>query len=312
MKLQQLRYLIQVAESGSFTKAATTLNIAQPALSKQIRLLEADLGVLLFNRDGRGVETTAAGRELVQRAGVLFNDLYDMRRSVMKYQDIVEGNITIGIMPMLGAHVVPELLLRARELHPNVRVNVTVGMSHAIHEWVISGRVDFGIVSTASGATPYLVYEHLGGDRLQFVTSMSDSPSEEGGAVTLAEALLHPLVIPTKANGIRALIDSCAAKLGVTIEPVLEVDSIEIIKRLIQTGIGRTILPRFSVADEVARGEFRSDPIVDLDLDYEVAICFPAERPLSPIASAIASILREVVIAELDPLKARGEPNDYN
>ncbi|WP_193334784.1 LysR family transcriptional regulator [Devosia beringensis] len=312
MKLQQLRYLIQVAESGSFTKAATKLNIAQPALSKQIRLLEDDLGVLLFSRDGRGVLPTAAGRELVDRASSLFTDLYDMRQSVMRYRDTVEGSVTIGMMPLLGAHVVPGLLLRARELHPNVRVNLMVGMSSAIHEWVISGRVDFGVVSAAAETSTYLVYEVVGRDRLHLVTSTLDLPAEEGGVVTLAEALAYPLVLPTKSNGIRALIERNATNLGLTVQPVLEVDSVEIIKRLLPTGIGRTILPSYSIAEEVKRGELRSDPIVDPEMDHEVAISFTAERPLSPIASAIASILRQVVVAELHPLAALNAPTEYN
>src|SRR5690606_11628540 len=110
MKLQQRRYLIQIAESGSFTKAATKLNIAQRAFRTESRLLGSDLAGALVVRDGRGVEPTAAGRELSTRAGVLFTDLYEMRQAVTRYRDVVEGTVTIGMMPMLGAHVVPDLL----------------------------------------------------------------------------------------------------------------------------------------------------------------------------------------------------------
>ncbi|RUT34801.1 LysR family transcriptional regulator [Arsenicitalea aurantiaca] len=310
MKLQQLRYLIQVAESGSFTKAATKLNIAQPALSKQIRLLESDLGVALFVRDGRGVEATAAGRELLRRAGLLFHDLYEMRQAVTSYRDVVEGTVTIGMMPMLGAHVVPDLLLRARQLHPNVRINFMVGMSDAIHEWVIAGRVDFGIVSTAAETSKYLVYQPLATSRMELVHSVSDAAVNEGNAMTLAEALQLPLVIPTKANGLRSLIERGAAEKGLSLQPVIEVDSIDIIKRLVRTGIGGAILPRFSILEELERGDFRSDPIVEPELTYEAAITFPVERPLSSISSAIASILQEVVISVLS--EAPSVSNDYS
>src|SRR4051812_25595201 len=87
MKLLQLRYLIQVAETGSFTRAATKLNVAQPALSRQIKLLEDELGVTLFRRDGRGVEPTAAGNELVRRSMHIFQNLYEAREAVMAYRD---------------------------------------------------------------------------------------------------------------------------------------------------------------------------------------------------------------------------------
>jgi LysR family nitrogen assimilation transcriptional regulator len=311
MKLQQLRYLIQIAESGSFTKAATKLNIAQPALSKQIRMLESDLGVALFIRDGRGVEPTAAGRELVQRASTLFNDLYEMRQSIASYREVVEGKVTIGMMPMLGAHVVPDLLLRARQMHPNVQINFMVGMSHAIHEWVISGRADFGLVSTSSETSTYLVYKPLAHDRMEFVTSASDTSIEDGNVVTLAEAALHPLVIPTRANGLRTLIDNSAASKGLTLQPVIEVDSIDIIKRLVRTGIGKSILPKFSIIEEVERGEFRSAPVVEPGMTYEAAITFPAERPLSTISAAVASILQEVVLSVMGQT-ATNDAIDYS
>lgn len=299
MKLQQLRFLIQVAEAGSFSKAATRLNLAQPALSRQIRLLEEDLGVPLFRRDGRGVEPTAAGRELVERATSLFSDLYEMRQAVMAYRDKVEGHVTIGMMPLLGSHVVPGLLLETRERHPNVKVDFMIGMSHAIHEWAISGRIDFGVVSTAVEGSAYLVSDTIAADRLHLVTSATSAEPPSEGSVTLAESLAQPLVIPTKSNGIRAVIDRYALAGRLTISPILEVDSIEIIKRLIRTGIGRTILPGFSIAEEVATGVFRSNPIVEPALEYNVAITVPVDRPLSPIAVAVADILREVATTAL-------------
>lgn len=306
MKLQQLRYLIQVAESGSFTRAATKLNLAQPALSRQIRLLEDDLGVALFLRDGRGVEPTAAGRELVKRATALFEDLYAMRQAVTSYRDTYEGEITIGMMPLLGAHVVPGLLLKARELHPNVKISFMVGMSTAIQEWTISGRVDFGVISTAVETSTYLVSREIAQDRLHLVEAASGASGTEG-PVTLAGALSHPLVIPTQANGIRAVIDRYAAEANLTIDPVLEVDSIEIIKRLVPTGIGATILPRFSIVDEVAAGQLRSSPITAPEMGYTVSIIFPVERPLSATAAAIADILEGVGLVELG---APGAPSD--
>jgi len=299
VKLQQLRYLIQVAESGSFTKAATKLNMAQTALSRQIRLLEEDLGVTLFRRDGRGVEPTAAGSELVQRATALFTELYEMRQAVISHRHTVEGDVTIGMMPLLGAHVVPTLLLNARDLHPNVNIKFMFGMSHAIHEWAIAGRVDFGVVSTAVESSSYLMADEIGGDRLHLVTSTDQPVAGRRDTVTFAEALAQPLVIPSKLNGIRAVIDSHALEAGLDVTPAIEVDSTEIIKRLVPKGIGRAILPFFSVASEVAAGQLRSFRIVDPELSYRVAITYSVERPLSPTAAAIAGILRQATAQAL-------------
>jgi LysR family nitrogen assimilation transcriptional regulator len=294
LKLQQLRYFVQVAECGSFTRAATKLNLAQPALSRQIRLLEDDLGVPLFRRDGRGVEPTAAGVELMQRANALFAELYEMRQSVMAYRGTADGDVTIGILPLFGATVVPALLLRAREAHPHVTIKLMVGMSDAIHEWTVAGRIDFGVVSTAAETSTYLVAREIAQDRLYLVTAAASAPVPAGTPITLADALGRPLVIPTKSNGIRAVIDRYVRQGGLAVTPAFEVDSIEIIKRLVPTGIGGTILPGFSVVNEVASGLFTVNPIIEPELDYKVDLTFPIDRPLSRNAAAIAEILSAV------------------
>ena len=294
MKLEQLRYFIQVAEAGSFSRAATKLNLAQPALSRQIRLLEDELGVALFRRDGRGVEPTAAGDELMRRSNALFAELYEMRQSIMGYRGIADGHVTIGILPLFGATVVPALLLQARELHPNVKINLMVGMSDAIHEWTIARRVDFGVVSTAVERSTYLVAQEIARDELHLVSAIDAGGKPSGEPISFAEAIAQPLVIPTKANGIRAVIDRYARQDGLVVSPAFEVDSVEIIKRLLPTKIGATILPRFSVVNELASGLFKNNPIVDPNLEYKVDITFPVDRPLTRNAAAIADILRSI------------------
>lgn len=294
MKLEQLRYFIQVAEAGSFSRAATKLNLAQPALSRQIRLLEDELGVALFRRDGRGVEPTAAGDELMRRSNALFAELYEMRQSIMGYRGIADGHVTIGILPLFGATVVPALLLQARELHPNVKINLMVGMSDAIHEWTIARRVDFGVVSTAIERSAYLVAQEIARDELHLVSAIDAGGKPSGEPISFAEAIAQPLVIPTKANGIRAVIDRYARQDGLVVSPAFEVDSVEIIKRLLPTKIGATILPRFSVVNELASGLFKNNPIVDPNLEYKVDITFPVDRPLTRNAAAIADILRPI------------------
>jgi LysR family nitrogen assimilation transcriptional regulator len=294
LKLQQLRYFVQVAECGSFTRAATKLNLAQPALSRQIRLLEEDLGVPLFRRDGRGVEPTAAGVELLQRANALFVQLNEMRQSVMAYRGAADGAVTMGIMPLFGATAVPSLLLRAREAYPHITIKLMVGMSDAIHEWTIAGRTDFGVVSSAAETSTYLVSQEIARDRLCLVTAAGAAALPPGVPITLADALDRDLVIPTKSNGIRAVIDRYARQGDLAVAPSFEVDSIEIIKRLVPTGIGGTILPKFSIAGEVAAGLFSINPIVEPELEYKMDITFPVDRPLSRNAAAIAELLSAI------------------
>lgn len=293
MKLLQLRYLIQVAETGSFTKAATKLNVAQPALSRQIKLLEDELGVSLFRRDGRGVEPTAAGNELVRRSMEIFRHLYDARDAVMAYRGQMEGEVTIGILPLFGAAVMPDLLLRCRNDYPGLNIKVMVGMSGAVQEWLMSGRVDFGVLSSLADTGQFIKTQRIATALLHLVSRAQDA-SNDDGPVTLARALNAPLIIPSRANGIGSVILSAAERENIPVQPTLEVDSIEIIKGLVMSGVGSTLLPRFAIEKELKAGVFKSREVADRALEYHVELATVADRPLSKNASIVAETLKGV------------------
>lgn len=293
MKLLQLRYLIQVAETGSFTKAATKLNVAQPALSRQIKLLEDELGVTLFRRDGRGVEPTAAGNELVRRSMDIFQHLYDAREAVMAYRDQPEGEVTIGILPAFGAAVMPGLLLRCRDEYPGVTIKAMVGMSSVVQEWLMSGRIDFGVISSLADTGQFIRTSRIATAKLHRVCRAQDAPNDTG-PVPLPQALNAPLIIPSRANGIGALIHSAAERESITLQPALEVDSIEIIKGLVLSGVGATLLPRFTIEKELSSGAVKSREVAEPALEYHVELATLADRPLSKHATIVAETLKAV------------------
>jgi LysR family nitrogen assimilation transcriptional regulator len=293
MKLLQLRYLIQVAETGSFTKAATKLNVAQPALSRQIKLLEDELGVSLFRRDGRGVEPTAAGNELVRRSMDIFKHLFEAREAVMAYRGQTEGEVTIGILPLFGAAVMPDLLLRCRDEYPGLTIKVMVGMSGAVQEWLMSGRVDFGVISSLSDTGQFIKTSRIATALLHLVCRAQDAPNDDG-PVPLAQALNAPLIIPSRANGIGSVIHGAAERENIPLQPTLEVDSVEIIKGLVLSGVGSTLLPRFAIEKEIRSGVFKSREVADRALEYHVELASLADRPLSKHAGIVAETLKSV------------------
>jgi LysR family nitrogen assimilation transcriptional regulator len=291
MKLLQLRYLIQVAEIGSFTKAATKLNVAQPALSRQIKLLEDELGVTLFRRDGRGVEPTAAGKELVQRAMQIFEYLYETREAIMAYRDQIEGEITVGVLPLFGAAVMPDLLLRCRNDYPGLNVKVMVGMSGAIQEWLMAGRVDFGVISSAADSGQFIKRSRIASCALHLVYRAEDAPNDDE-PMTITRALNASLIIPTRANGIGSVIYSAAERENIALQPTLEVDSVDIIKGLVLNGVGQTILPRFAIENELRSGALKSREVANNALEYHVDLATVTDRPLTQNASIVADMLR--------------------
>ncbi|WP_193334782.1 LysR family transcriptional regulator [Devosia beringensis] len=292
MKLIQLRYFVQVAEIGSFTKAAEKLNVAPPALSRQIKLLEEELGVLLLSRDGRGAEATPAGQELLSRSTQIFQSLYEARRAVMAFSGTVGGDVTLGLPPLFGAAVVPELLIRCRELYPALKIKIMVGMSYAVQEWLLAGRIDFGVVSSLTEVSKLIKTTELASDVLEYVCLTADATGD--GPIEITEVLAMPLIIPGRENGIGAAIFSAADQEGITLEPLYLIDSIEIIKGLILAGGGSTLLPKFAVAKEVAAGLIRTRPIANRAVAYHVETAVVADSPLSKGARMVADVMRDV------------------
>lgn len=293
VNIKQLQYLVQIAEARSFSKAAVRLNVAQPALSRQIRLLEEELGVPLLHRTGRGATPTEAGRELVSRTLFLLKYLHDTREALIARRGVVSGKVRIGVIPIFGAAVIPHLLTRCKAQHPLLDVRVEIGMTQSVQEWIVSGRVDFGVISMHDEITKAVAVRPVVAAPLLLVAPRDDAPAGTG-PVPLTEVLARRLVIPQPGHGIRGIIDRAARRVGAQVTPVLEVDSIEIIKALVLMGAGATVLPEFAVGKEIADGDFVVRPIADPVETYRAALANSLELPLTPSAAVVADLIAEL------------------
>lgn len=150
MELYQLRYFLEAARQRNFSRAAERLHLAQAALSEQIRKLEADLGVQLFNRGRRESTLTAAGEVLVARATAMLEQADDTRRAVQELVGLRGGRLTIGAIPSVSAGLLPSPVASFRQQHPQVELILSEGTSDTVSEWVESGRVALGIIQLPS------------------------------------------------------------------------------------------------------------------------------------------------------------------
>ena len=146
MNFKQLEYFVQVAELGSFSKAALVLDIAQPALSRQVRALETELREQLFLRNGRGVALTEAGRRLFEHGVAIIQMMAQARDDLGATRDAPVGRVTIGLPPSIGRQLTLPLIDRFKRELPGARVAIVEGLSTHIVEWVTSGRIDIGLV----------------------------------------------------------------------------------------------------------------------------------------------------------------------
>ena len=148
MDLRQLRYFLAVATTGSFTKAAEQIPLAQSALSRHMRLLEEELGATLLIRTGRGVELTEQGKFLVERARTLLEQSEDTKRNLQSWNDNPAGLVRLGMTPTCTLTMAAPLLQRLHEKYENVSLQVSEGLSASLSEWLGDGRLDMAIVFT--------------------------------------------------------------------------------------------------------------------------------------------------------------------
>jgi LysR family nitrogen assimilation transcriptional regulator len=259
MNLRHLRYFVAIVDHGSMLKASEALFVAQSALSQHMRNLEAELGVQLLLRTGRGVVPTEAGQSLLGRARSILEQVAEAQRALREQSDTPQGNVALGLPPTVSAMLVVPLIVRMQHALPKVALRVVEGMSGYVLDWLQAGQIDLGLVYGIQRA-PGIVATELYQEAL-FLISPPDTPLES--SVPFAALEGYALVMPGRQHGLRDTIDRLARDHRLSMNVRVEIDALSQMKSLVHHGIGHTILPWHAVREEVARGELiaRVDPV---------------------------------------------------
>ncbi len=241
MDVRQLRYVLAIADEGSFTAAAARCRVAQPSLSQAVRALERELGVALFARVGRGVVLTAAGDALVAAARPAVRAFEAVAGEVRAVADVVAGHLDLVALPSLATDPVAELIGRFRRHHPGV----TVRLAHAdgadgVARAVLTGRAELGVTEPAADGAG-LVSEPLGRQEIVAVLPPGSKPVP---SLTAAELASFDLVAQAPGAATRVHLDAALATAGVTARVAVETDQREALVPLVLAGAGATVVPR--------------------------------------------------------------------
>jgi LysR family transcriptional regulator, nitrogen assimilation regulatory protein len=245
MNLKQLEYFIAVAELGSFTRAALTLDISQPSLSRQVRLLEVELRHTLLHRNGRGIELTPAGQCLLEHGQTVQQTVKHALSALNDLRTDPSGRVVVGL-PSRVAHVLTAPLVRAfRNKFPHGSISVAEGMSSVLHEWLLMGRVDVALLfDPLRSADLELHPVHSEELVLVGLRSKKNGPST---SLPLKQLRRYPLILPRMPNATRAILNGEAAKQGIAFNIVAEVDTTQNILDLVGNNMGFGILPHGAV-----------------------------------------------------------------
>ncbi len=215
MDLKQLEYFVRVAELGSFTKASLALDVAQPALSRQVRLLEVELRQNLLIRNGRGATPTEAGKLLLEHGRGILHQVERAREELGRVRGALAGRVAIGLPPSLARVLAVPLTRAFREQLPEARLSITEGLSTTTQEWLVTGRLDIALLYNAQPA-PDIEITPLQEEGLLLVEPRPPGLAEDPPAppVTLAEVAALPLVIPSRPNAIRMQVENRHGRPG--------------------------------------------------------------------------------------------------
>lgn len=290
MDLKQLDYFVSVCESGSFSRAAVRLNLSQPSISRQVALLETELGQRLMERNGRGVQPTPAGHALLAHARVILAAAEQARHEIREMTNEPAGKVVVGLPHRVAAGLCVPLVRHFRQRFPNAMLCVVEGLSLSLREGLIAGRIDAGLLFDPA-PTPLLKYENLLRERLVLVAP----PGHRLPALVSLSALREfDMVLPASPNPIRNLVDAVLLPRKITLRLVAEVGAVHSALSLVERGLACSILPESAMLLSGQSSQVSQAPIGPPAMWNQLVLAMPAARPMNRLTQETARLLREL------------------
>ena len=291
MDLKQIEYFVRVAELGSFTRASVALNIAQPALSRQVRLLEVELRQNLLVRNGRGANTTEAGKMLLEHGRGILHQVQRAREDLGRVRGGLAGRVAVGL-PTSVAKVLTVPLVRAfKERMPEASLSIREGLSVAMQESLTVGRLDIALLYNPLPA-PDVELTELVEEDLVLVQHQSQR-SKEGQGISLRDVATVPLIIATRPNALRALVEAELGAVGKRLTVALEIDGVAATLDLVADNAGSAILPANAVRTAAQPERYSMRPVSGLR--SRLALAVSAHRPATLTQKAMQELMIEMV-----------------
>jgi DNA-binding transcriptional LysR family regulator len=289
MELTHLRSFYVIARERSVTRAAAHLGLTQPALSIQIKALEAALGEALFLRHRKHMQLTQAGAIFYRHVQTVFATLEEAKTEVAELHQLLRGHLALATSDTNSAYILPVVLRQFCTNYPHVRIDIRTKMSSQVLQLVLDHEVDLGI------ATLPMVHRQVTTETLfhreEVVICPVDHPLSSTAVVSLAQVSPYPLLALSPGSTSRQLLDLAFQHAGVPMQVAMNLGSMEVIKRFVESGLGVAMVPRVAVAAEVQQGRLAALPVAELPA-REIGLVERKETRRSPPAVAFVHLLR--------------------
>lgn len=290
MDLKQLEYFVAVAEKGSISRAAVAMHVSQPTVSRHVNLLEQELGQRLLERTGRGVRLTGAGQALLVHARVMLDAAAQARFEIKEMRSEPTGKVIIGLPHRVSAGLCVPLVRQFRQALPNAMVAMSEGLSLALREDLIGGRIDIALLFDPA-PTPLLKYEPLMREKLVLIAPPGTRLPPQVSVQSLKD---YSMVLPSSPNPIRNLVDAVLLPRKISLKIVAEVGAVHSALTLVEQGVACSILPESAVVNTHAHSRIVHAPIGPPAMWNQLVLAVPAARPLNRLTQQAVKLLREL------------------
>jgi len=287
MDLRQLRVFVEVVRQKNFTRAAEKLHIAQPAVSISIRKLEEELELTLLNRQEKRVTLTAEGENLLRHADRILDNLTAAEMEMAELRGLTQGEVRIGIPPMMSSYYFPQIICKFRDRYPNLRLSVNGEGAANIQRMIAKGDLDMGVIA-GQKLLDGLRSRHFLREEIVVCVPL-DHPLAGRSVISLGEFLREPLLLFKEGYHMRELLDELMAEELQQPQVVFETNLFSLVRSLIKLNLGISTFLRMVVSDDNELAAVSFDPPLFLDL----FIAWKADRYLSRANQAFIDFLLE-------------------
>nr|WP_145546840.1 LysR family transcriptional regulator [Variovorax boronicumulans] len=303
MDLKQLEYFVRVAELGSFTRAAIALDVAQPALSRQIRLLEVELRQNLLARNGRGATPTEAGKLLLEHGRGILHQVAVAREELGVARGALAGRVSIGLPPSLSRLITVPLTQAFRARLPQAQLTLTEGFSLVMIDSLRMGNLDMALLYNPE-RSPDMEQTLLHEEELVLISPRAEVPEPKGKsrpAVALRDAAALPLILPSRPNAFRLLLEAETMRLGCALRIAMEVDGLNAILSLVREGFGHAVLPAYTLANIDHGGALVVRRLQAPRPTSQLTLVRSSRRPSTETQKVARALLQDVVLQAIAP-----------
>ena len=302
MRFRQLRYFCKIVECKSFSRAASTIHIAQPTLSQQIAELEAVMGVELLHRSARGVRATEAGEALYGEATALLRQLDRIPALIRSSVGVVEGTVSLGYAHGFGMRLV-NFLAACKEALPKVTLQLIAGDSPGLRDRVEAQTLDMALIFETELQLPPMWRRPLYRQRLYYMGPAHEAQSSE--SLSLAQLAERPLILTTTSTVTRMVINHAFSTAGLSANVVAEINDSPSLLAAVRAGLGGTILAVGDLA-AIGAGDLPRPVLIEPPLNVTCTIIANSDIPLTSAGEAVRKLLPPLVKRAVQTLDLPG------